>query len=69
MKKKLTKGQKEGVRNWLDKKDYVRCPFDSPKDCHICESWFPKTKGTPYHPCDDYSLTTVIRLAKEMVKP
>jgi hypothetical protein len=80
---KLTKKEKECVKEWLKDKDCGRCPFTSikrhlcfiaiPENRHrICKSWFPKLIDNRLFnsncPCSNYNLSTVIRRAKEMIK-
>ena len=77
---KLTKEEKECVKEWLGLSPEIqctKCPFfkikgnswrdDFSRYCKICLSWFPKLEDYG-HPCSIYSLDTVIHRAKEMVK-
>ncbi len=79
MKKRLTKEQKECVREWLKlswQKKKERCPFQlsEPRPHALCASWFPRCalpdeerKGN-ICPCDNYFLSTVIKRARLMIK-
>jgi hypothetical protein len=72
MRKRLTKREKLAVKKWFELSNYGRsyfCPFyNLDFGCKICLSWFPRTDKTHVCPCRDYSLKTVIRRAKEMIK-
>ncbi len=76
MKPKLTKEQKEGVREWLKKRyslQDVTCPFGICNDLNsaICIGWFPiiladRNKGFTC-PCVKYGVFEVIKRAKQMI--
>jgi hypothetical protein len=80
---KLTRKEKECVREWLKDKNRCVCPFFilvreihvgcySDKKCRVCYSYFSKVrpKVNSYHrcPCHLYQISTVIKRAKEMLK-
>jgi len=78
---KLSPQQIRKVKKWLSDEYYSDiCPAlgDVPYEgnyafCKICESWFPRLKHPKlkiyeYCPCDIYSQSYVIKMAKEMIK-
>ncbi len=67
--KELTEIQKGKVNEWLKHERIDYCPFagEGVKTvCPICQSWFPKIGFLC--PCHIYSLSTIIKRAKEMMK-
>jgi hypothetical protein len=82
MRIKLTKAERASVRKWLDEGITEHCPFMNtyrslynPKMGHrICRSWFPRcipaaeNRYSGRCPCYVYTLETVLKRAREMVK-
>ena len=72
---KLSKKTKQAIEGWLELQEVDkshRCPFgclDFAKPCkNICRAWFPRAKVWEGCPCHCYSLETVIKRAREMIR-
>ncbi len=65
----LSKARKKMVREWLDYRNPSTCPFkDWPTPHEICSSWFLKVNVIVNCPCQTYTLSTVRRKAREMIR-
>ncbi len=71
--KRLSRQEKEDVRQWLETKSGSGCPFYYAncfryrRTCEgICSSWFPRCNGWNC-PCQKYPLKTVVARAKKMI--
>ena len=68
---KITEAHIKGIREWLDSgiKPFY-CPFRiATPGCAVCKGIFPKfDQFKHYHPCRQYSISYVTRIAKEIVK-